>query len=408
VVDLDRFKEVNDRFGHGTGDDLLRWCARRLLEAAPSGSTVARLGGDEFALLLRGAGADEARAVARRVAVLGDHPVPVGVHRVRVGASVGVAVAARTPLGTGEAITGSELLRQADTAMYLAKGLEGRVAVYDDEADRHGRERALLAVELQDALGADHDAAGPAQFVVHYQPQLSIASGEVVGAEALVRWQHPRLGLLAPDLFLDLLEERGHMGALTAHVLATAVEQSRRWREQGAALRLSVNLSTSCLTDPDLLPTLERVLRRSGTAPADLVLEVTETTLMEDPAVALRTCERIAALGVGLSIDDYGTGYSSLAYLADLPATELKLDRSFTDRAVADPRIAAIVAGTVTLGHALGLRVVAEGVENLPTLDLLRRLGCDESQGFLHCRPVAAGDFSRWAAAGAVVAREPA
>jgi len=400
VLDLDRFKEVNDRFGHAAGDELLRWCAHLMLEASPAGSTAARLGGDEFALLLPGADLDAAHVVARRVAALGEHPVPVGVHRLRVGASVGIAVSddGRT--------TGSELLRRADTAMYLAKGREPGVAVYDDEADRRARERALLAVELQDALGTATGARS--QFVVHYQPQLSVRTGEVVGAEALVRWQHPRLGLLAPDRFLDLLEERGHMGALTAHVLSTAAGQSRRWREQGRPLRLSVNLSTSCLTDPDLLATLREVLQRSGTDPSDLVLEVTETTLMEDPAVSLRTCEQIAALGIGLSIDDYGTGYSSLAYLADLPATELKLDRSFTDRAVADPRIAAIVAGTVTLGHALGLRVVAEGVENVATLDLLRRLGCDESQGFLHCRPVAAAEFSRWAAEGPVAAREPA
>jgi len=405
VIDLDRFKEVNDRFGHPVGDELLRWCAHLMLDASPPGSTSARLGGDEFALLLPGAGLGAARETAGRIAALGDRPVPVGVHRLSVGASVGIAV---TPgRGVGGGVTGSEMLRQADTAMYLAKARGTHVAVYDDEADRHARERAELALELQDALGAGRRAETLAQFVVHYQPQLSIGTGAVVGAEALVRWQHPRLGLLAPDLFLDLLEERGHMGALTAHVLSTAVEQSRRWREQGRALRLSVNLSTSCLTDPDLLPSLEEVLRRSGTAPQDLVLEVTETTLMDDPALSLRTCEQIAALGVGLSIDDYGTGYSSLAYLADLPATELKLDRSFTDRAVADPRIAAIVAGTVTLGHALGLRVIAEGVENLATLDLLRRLGCDESQGYLHCRPVAAGEFSRWATEGAVAEREP-
>ena len=394
VVDLDRFKEVNDRFGHGAGDELLRWCARLLLDAAPSGSTAARLGGDEFAVLLPRTRLDGALDVARRIAALGEHPVPVGVHRVSVGASVGIAV-------TGdESLTSSELLRRADTAMYLAKEQESRVAVYDDEADRLTRDRALLAAEIEDALGAGHDAAGAGQFVVHYQPQLSIGSGEVVGAEALVRWQHPRLGLLAPDAFLDLLEERGHMGALTGHVLSTAVRQAQRWRAGGSPVRLSVNLSTSCLTDPGLLPALEQVLRDSGTAPGDLVLEVTETTLMEDPVLSLQTCEQIAALGIGLSIDDYGTGYSSLAYLGDLPVTELKLDRSFTDRAVADPRIAAIVAATVSLGHALGLRVVAEGVENVATLDLLRGLGCDESQGYLHRRPVPAAEFWDHAATG--------
>jgi len=402
VLDLDRFKEVNDRFGHPVGDELLRWCAHLVLDASPVGSTAARLGGDEFAVLLPGADLDAAQRVARRVAGLGEHPVPVGPHRLRVGASVGIAVT-----GDGR-VSSSELLRRADTAMYLAKQLESHVAVYDDEADRQARQRAQLALELQEALGTGHGAGTLSQFVVHYQPQLSVGTGAVVGAEALVRWQHPRLGLLAPDAFLDLLEERGHMGALTGHVLATAAEQARSWRERGRPLRLSVNLSTSCLMDPDLLRNLQGLLRDTGTAPGDLVLEVTETTLMADPELALDTCERIAALGVGLSIDDYGTGYSSLTYLADLPVTELKLDRSFTDRAVADPRIAAIVAGTVTLGHALGLRVIAEGVENLATLDLLRRLGCDESQGYLHSRPVAAEEFSRWVTTGPVAEREPA
>ncbi|MEW1958201.1 bifunctional diguanylate cyclase/phosphodiesterase [Kineococcus sp. NPDC059986] len=378
LLDLDRFKEVNDQHGHAVGDELLAATAVRLEQVLPPGAVLARLGGDEFAAILPGCGTDD---VVRTAGAM--------LAAIEVGASVGVA----TSTGA-DPLSGTELLRRADAAMYAAKAAGQGVAVHDDAADRAWRQRLALSDDLHAALGPDAPAEAAGQFEVHYQPQLS-AAGVVVGCEALVRWQHPRLGLLAPGAFLDVLEERRLMPALTALVARRATEDLMQWRRDGHDLRLSFNLSSTHLSDPGLLPLLDELVA-GGADPAHVVVEVTETSLMNDPERALVTCQDITARGFSLSIDDFGTGYSSLAYLANLPADELKIDRTFTSRALADERIAAIVAGTVELAHHLGLRVVAEGVEDPATLDLLRELGCDESQGYLHSRPVPAAEFLRW------------
>ncbi|WP_246315743.1 putative bifunctional diguanylate cyclase/phosphodiesterase [Kineococcus aurantiacus] len=381
LLDLDRFKEVNDQHGHAVGDELLAATAVRLEQALPGTALLARLGGDEFAAILPGVQADGAVDSARTL--LG------AVAAIDVSASVGVATS------TGhDGLSGTELLRRADTAMYAAKGGGSRVAVHDDEADRAWRERVALSDELQAALDPAAPAGTTDQFEVHYQPQVG-AGDEVVGVEALVRWRHPRRGLLSPAAFLDVAEERGLLPALTGVVARRAVGDLAGWRAEGHELRLSINTSSTYLSDPELLPLLDELVR-GGVDPRHLVVEVTETSLMNDPDRALATCREITARGFALSIDDFGTGYSSLAYLANLPATELKVDRTFTSRALADERIAAIVAGTVELAHHLGLRVVAEGVEDPATLGLLRRMGCDESQGYLHSRPVPAGEFLDW------------
>jgi diguanylate cyclase (GGDEF)-like protein len=392
VIDLDRFKEVNDRYGHAVGDGVIRTIAARLEEALGPHGLLARLGGDEFAAAVPDADPDEAVALAHRLLTTVVRPVRAEGHEFRLEASIGVA---STALG---ARAPGELMRRADAAMYDAKQSGGGVRLYDEEA--HARAHAER--ELRDALAVALDPAGGdrcGRVVVHLQPQVDLAEGRVVGAEALVRWQHPERGLLPPEEFLDLAEEHGLMTSLTRQVLDRATREAVAWAAAGYDLPVAVNLSTSCLEDPGLLRLVDDALDRAGLPPERLVVEITETSLMHDPERAVDVTRQLAERGIGISIDDYGTGYSSLAYLNDLPAEELKLDRSFTARVVADPRTRAIVAGTVDLAHHLGLRLIAEGVEDEATHALLRELGCDRVQGYLHSRPLPAWEFRRWLAA---------
>jgi diguanylate cyclase (GGDEF)-like protein len=396
IVDLDRFKAVNDRHGHAVGDRLLREMSSIFAAHVPRGGLLARLGGDEFAVLLHDTDPAEALDIARALSRT-RAPLSADGHRsLTIRSSVGIAEAsARNPLD------GGELMRRADVAMYRAKRSGAGVSVYDGASDLVEQERIRLIEDLQVALGQP----GAPQIAVFFQPQVATATGRVTGAEALVRWHHAELGILAPDRFVGLAEENGLMARLTTVVLREATMQARRWALAGHDLRVSVNLSTSCLAEPAMLVLLDEVLA-GGLDPRRLVLEITETTLMTDPEVALAASRRIAERGVGISIDDYGTGYSSLSYLNDLPAHELKIDKSFTGRVAVDARTAAIVAGTVELAHQLGLRLVAEGVEDDAALRLMAELGCDESQGFLHSRPLAPEAFLDWLGteAGAVVA----
>jgi diguanylate cyclase (GGDEF)-like protein len=390
IVDLDRFKAINDRHGHAVGDQLLREMTAVFTAHVPRGGLLARLGGDEFAVLLQDTPTADALAVAQ---ALSRTRTPLSGGRdksLTIDASVGVAVA---EAGGPDAVDGGELMRRADVAMYRAKRTDSGVSVYDGASDLLEQER----MRLLDDLGVALAQPGAPQIAVFFQPQLSTADGRVTGAEALVRWHHAELGILGPDRFVDLAEGNGLMSALTSVVLRQAAAQAARWRAAGHAIRLSVNLSTSCLGEPKLMVLLDEILA-GGLDPAQLVLEITETSLMTDPETALTASRRIAERGVGLSIDDYGTGYSSLSYLNDLPASELKIDKSFTGRAVADGRTAAIVAGTVELAHRLGLRLVAEGVEDDAALRLVTDLGCDESQGYLHSRPLPADAFLEWLA----------
>ncbi|PRY18513.1 putative bifunctional diguanylate cyclase/phosphodiesterase [Kineococcus rhizosphaerae] len=393
VLDLDRFKEVNDRYGHLAGDRLLTDLAGRLAAAVPEGTLLCRLGGDEFAVLHPAE--DDAAALGLAWALFAAAGSD-DQHRVRV--SIGVARAGDG--GDGGGVAGAaggddaaqELFRRADTAMYQAKSTGSGVRLYDQGLDVSARERARVADELHRVW----DSGDPSGFEVFYQPQVSLADGTASGVEALVRWRHPERGLLGPGAFLDVLEEEGLMGHLTTHVLARATADLQRWHAAGhEELSVSVNLSTSCLLNPDLLPHLQG-LARSGFPVGHLVLEVTETALMQDGEASLALCHALRREGFGLSIDDYGTGYSSLAYLSDLPATELKVDRSFTSRLLSDAGVRAIVAATVDLGHRLGLRVVAEGAEDEATLDVLAGFGCDEVQGFVHARPMPADDLFGW------------
>ena len=402
VADLDRFKAVNDRYGHEVGDELLRAMAQVYAGHVPPGGLLARLGGDEFAVLLDDVDLADAVAVARAL-VESTAPIgPSGDATVAIEASVGVAPSvldgAETD-GAERVVDGAELLRRADVAMYTAKRSGAGVGVYDGAADRLEQERMRLVEDLGRALAEP----GVPQVGVFFQPQVDVATGRVTGAEALVRWYHAELGVLTPDRFVHLAEVNGLVTGLTAVVMRSAAEQAERWRAAGHELRVSVNLSARCLGEPTLFELLDEVLA-GGLEPRRLVLEVTETSLMTNPEPALDATRRIAGRGVGISIDDYGTGYSSLSYLNDLPAAELKIDKSFVGRAVDDPRTAAIVAGTVELAHRLGLRLVAEGVADAESLALMSELGCDESQGYLHSRPLPAEDFLAWLGARAALA----
>jgi len=398
LFDLDRFKDVNDSYGHAHGDDLLREVAQRAARALPGEALLTRLGGDEFAVLLPGSGLEDADRFAADVLV-GLAP-PLRLHSVAmtIRASIGVASwpfsARAAPDGSAaeHVDTSGEVLRRADAAMYTAKRAGGGTARYDDRADRQARAGRVLTEELRSGLEAG-------QLQPYYQPQVDARTGVTTGFEALVRWHHPHDGLLAPAVFLDLAEENGLMAEITTTVLHQAASTAASWHARGWPLRISVNLSTSCLLNPDLPLLVRDVVSSTHLDPALLVLEITETTLMQDPERSRDTIEELLLLGVSVSIDDYGTGYSSLAYLQDLPAAELKLDRTFTQRLGHDPRVASIIKSTTDLAHSLGLRMLVEGVEDAATLAHLVELGVDETQGYHHARPMPAAEVPAWLAA---------
>ena len=379
LIDLDGFKEVNDTLGHAAGDRLLAEIADRLSAAAPN-STVSRLGGDEFAVLVDVHETDplllaEAiRSELRRTLVIDGC-------RLTVGASVGVAETAAESVP--ERLTPEELLRRADVALYRAKRLKTGVETWSPVLDVGARDRLELLAELRVALTSDD------QIVVHHQPQVDPRTRAVVGVEALVRWQHPRRGLLAPGAFLDALEQAGLLPRLTTRVLDLVVGHQRSALLAGAAPPVSVNLSALDLLDQDFARRVDRLLRDHAVPASCLRFEVTEGVVMSDPDRILATLHEIEALGIGLSLDDYGTGLSSLSYLRSLPVTELKIDRSFVQRVTSDPATALIVSSTIALAHGLGLTVVAEGVEDEQTLEALVDADCDVVQGYLLGRPAA-------------------
>jgi diguanylate cyclase (GGDEF)-like protein len=383
VLDLDRFKEINDSLGHAVGDTLLRQVGPRLTRELRSEDLLARLGGDEFVVLatdLDGAGA---LALASRLRAQLQQPFRVGGMSLTIDASIGVAV------GPEHSVTAEELLQLADLAMYSAKAGRSGVAVYDEARDGHGRHRLEAVEQLRTGITGG-------QLVLHYQPKMALATGEVDGVEALVRWQHPTRGLLFPDAFIDLAESAGLMSRLTSRVVDMALAQARAWADDGCLLTVSVNVSPSNLVDEEFPDEVAATLRRYGLPAAALVLEVTESILMEDRERAVGVLSRLRDAGVGVSIDDYGTGYSSLAYLAALPVTELKLDRVFVGAMTGSPRAASIVTSTLQLAHALDLTLVAEGAEDQATVDALAMLGCDVVQGYHLSRPLPPEQLWSW------------
>jgi len=377
LLDLDSFKDLNDVLGHRAGDNLLIDVATRLRETIRSGDVIVRMGGDEFAVLLQGpSDAGAAELAAGRIRAALEHSFQLDGLELHLGASIGAAV---YPEHGDDAQT---LLRRADIAMYDAKAHGNAYRVYDSESEAADtRARLVLLEELRRAI-----ANG--EIEVHYQPKASLVTGEIVGAEALVRWRHPSRGVLAPGAFLGAAERIGILPALTRLVLSQALSDCAGWRAAGHDLSVAVNLATSDLHDPSLPHEVAALLARHGTRPGDLRIEITEEGVLSDPIRARAVLEAISAAGAAISLDDFGTGYSSLARLAELPVDELKIDRSFVARMTSDPGHAAIVRSTIGLAHDLGLHVVAEGIEDQAQWNLLAGLGCDEGQGYLISRPV--------------------
>jgi len=388
LMDLDRFKEVNDTFGHHYGDLLLQQVGASLQRVLRGADTVARLGGDEFALLLPNTDAAGAVTVSAALLKALDVRFLLEGQAVDVDASIGIA------LFPDHGVEVDALLRQADVAMYTAKRAQSGHTIYDAAQDNHNPHRLALMGELRLALGAG-------ALLLYYQPLVNLQSGALTGVEALLRWPRPDGSFIPPDQFIPLAEHTGLMMPLTDWVLNTALGQCRAWQDAGHAIGVQVNLSARTLQDMSLPERVDGLLRRYDVSPALLTLEITESALMADPVRAREVLIRLAAIGVRLAIDDFGTGYSSLAYLKNLPVDEVKIDKGFVlgmatagaDQAGGDQ---AIVHSVVTLAHALRLTVVAEGVETTGAWDTLRVLGCDTAQGYLLSRPLPAVDLEAW------------
>jgi diguanylate cyclase (GGDEF)-like protein len=380
MIDLDQFKELNDTLGHHVGDDLLRGVGPRLRDATESGDVVARLGGDEFGVLLRGADAEAATTTARQMRSALARPFALDDISVHVGASIGIAAFpehSRDP---------SELLRHADVAMYEAKRGRTGHEVYAFDEDHHSRERLELAGEMRRALADD-------ELALYYQPAAELATGDLIGVEALVRWRHPERGLLAPGAFLPAIEHTALMRELSRRVLAMAINQAGAWFRLDRPWRVSVNLSATDLLDRSIVDDVGALLRRYGTPARRVTLEVTESVLITDPVRAMEVLGKLRGLGVSIALDDFGTGWSSLTHLQRMPVDEIKIDRSFVAAMATEASSAAIVSSTVDLAHALGLRVVAEGIEDEATWTRLRAVGCDAAQGYHLSRPLPPGEL---------------
>jgi diguanylate cyclase (GGDEF)-like protein len=383
LMDLDRFKEVNDTLGHRYGDLLLQQVAGRVVKQMSDGDSIARLGGDEFAIFSQQPSAEAALNLADAVSESLRLPFELEQFVVDAPASVGVAL---FPSDGNDLET---LLQRADVAMYRAKENHKNVALYDEQHDHHSPAKLALRADLRTAVDTD-------QIVVWYQPELDLVTDQVTAVEALVRWEHPDLGVLPPNAFLDTAERTNLITRLTQRVLELALKQVSDWNDLGFDLTIAVNVSARVLGDRDFNETVADALSVAGVPPERLKLEVTESTLMVDPELAKAVLRELSLLGVGVAIDDFGTGYSSLAYLADLPVSEVKIDRTFVSRMSIGSREGIIVTSTIDLAHHLHLRAVAEGVEDLTLLARLKNLGCDMAQGYGISAPLAPDDLTRW------------
>ena len=386
MLDMDRFKTINDTLGHPVGDQVLREVAARVRAALRESDVVARLGGDEFAVLLATGEAELAHAVAVKIAKALEEPLVIDGQPMDIAASIGIAHFPRH----GE--DGVALLRAADVAMFAAKRAKSGYATYDPEHDERRKEHLSLLGELRNAVESD-------QLVLHYQPKVSLVDRRTDAAEALVRWRHPVRDFIPPSEFIGFAEQTGYIGVITQWVIKRAIDQCGHWYRAGRPIRVSVNISARDLRlDGDLLPFITHTLAAAKVPPALLCVEITEGGLMDDPGGAQSTLRKLRELGVAASIDDYGTGYSSLAYLKQLAVSELKIDRTFVSGMEADAGNAAIVRSTIDLGHNLGLVVVAEGVETDLELDKLSRFGCDFAQGYRFAKAMPAAEFELWLA----------
>jgi diguanylate cyclase (GGDEF)-like protein len=383
LIDLDGFKDVNDTFGHVSGDAVLRLSGQRMRAALPADIQVARLGGDEFAIVLEQDDPVQLLETANALREVLSQPTVVEDLELAVGASIGITVHEK-----GDQVS-ADLLRRADVAMYQAKISRAGALLYDHGSDGSSRKRLRLAEELRRALDND-------ELQVHYQPQVEAATQRVLGLEALVRWQHPQHGLVQPAVFLPVARQTGLMLAISEIVMHHLVADARRWAAAGLPLRMSMNVAPPELLGGLLLPRLFEVVQAAGLPPDTVVLEVTEDSFLADPQRARQILDDVRGAGLQLSIDDYGTGFSSLAYVRDLPVQELKMDRSFVSTICRDRRSRMIVASTNQMAHALGMRLVAEGVEDAATAAELVAIGVDAMQGFHLARPMPVAEVAPW------------
>ena len=383
LMDLDRFKEINDTLGHHYGDLLLVQVAQRFKDVIGPAGQIARLGGDEFAVIARSRNRPDAVALAHSIVEALRDPFELDEMVVDVQASVGIALFPEH----GHAV--EALLQKADVAMYRAKETHSNVALYDERHDHHSPAKLALTAELRTAVASE-------EIVLWYQPELDLRTREVMAVEALVRWDHPRLGVLPPSSFVRMAEATNLIKPLTQRVMEVALLQVADWHAIGLDLSVAVNISAQVLVDHSFTQQVVAALRRTGVSPHRLKLEVTESALMSDPVTARTVLRELEALGCEISIDDFGTGYSSLAYLADLPVSEVKIDRSFVSRMSEGSSEKIIVNSTIDLAHHLQLRAVAEGVEDWSILPELEALGCDAAQGYAISHPLAGADATRW------------
>jgi diguanylate cyclase (GGDEF)-like protein len=383
ILDLDRFKEVNDTLGHHSGDRLLQTVGERVSSLLRRSDTIARLGGDEFAILLPHTPLSRAQRCAEKIIDCLETPIPTAGVDLDIDVSIGIAM---YPDHGTDAET---LLQHADVAMYKAKEHNLGFAIYEPREDRHSVRRLTLMAELRAAIDKH-------QLELHYQPKLDLRTWKVVGVEALVRWHHPDYGYVPPDEFIPLTEQSGLIFALTDWVLREALRQGDLWYKRGLRLQVAVNLSTCSLQDALCASKIANLLHTRLVTPDQLVLEITESAMMTDVNRAMDVVSALDAIGVSLSIDDFGTGFSSLSHLKRLPVDELKIDRSFVQDMEQDENDAILIRSIIDLAHNMGLRVVAEGVESAGALDMLQRLGCDIVQGYHIARPMAAQEFEYW------------
>ena len=383
LIDLDRFKEVNDTLGHQTGDALLCQIGPRIQPALPVGGVIARLGGDEFAVMVPDVGADDALRIGEAIVDVLEPPFRLDEFNLEVQASIGIAIF--PDHGTSADV----LIKQADIAMYFAKGRNSGIEIYNAEHDQNSRRRLGLLSELRTALVNG-------EVVLHYQPKLDLSTGAVASVESLVRWHHPLFGMIPPAEFVPFAEHTGLIRPLTNFVLRTAVMQAHAWLEAGLDTAVAVNLSARSLHDGAISDEIARLLSEFSLPANRLQLEITESAIMADPSRAKRVLDDLDAMGLHLSIDDFGTGYSSLSYLQDLPVSEVKIDMSFVTNVLENPRDRVIVRSTIDLARHLGLRSTAEGIESAAAQEWLKLAGCDQGQGFHIAPPMPADEATTW------------
>jgi diguanylate cyclase (GGDEF)-like protein len=383
LIDLDRFKEINDTLGHHQGDLLLQQIGPRLKNALRPSDTIARLGGDEFGVLLPLAEREDALPVANKIIDALKEPFLIEGLPISVEASIGIAIS------PDHGLTPDSLIQRADVAMYLAKETNSGFVLYHPEQDNHSPRRLALMGELRYAIERD-------QLFLLYQPKIDLRTNRLVGTEALIRWKHPEQGVIPPDQFIVPAERTGLIKPLTEWVLNAAFAQCLAWRKEGLELKIAVNLSVRNIQDSRFYDRLLEIQNACGIAPECIELEITESVIMADMAFAMRKLTHLSDMGFQLCIDDFGTGYSSLGYLSRLPVHQIKIDKSFVIEMIKNDHNRTIVKSTIDLGHDLNLKVVAEGVETEAVLKALVELGCDVAQGYHISRPVPASEFRGW------------